>query len=412
MWKFRNHQIIAVFLLITSHVQSQSTIKFSDPLISYAVNTVDSAEIRQSVQELQDFGTRFMIAPNRKDVALSIKEKFESYNIPEVYIDSFQSHLMRDHLNIHYDTITWQYNVVARIPGSELADEIVLVGAHYDNVSNDSDPEIYAPGADDNASGIAALFETARVINEINYQPKRTIEFLAFAAEEMMYSLSCLSGSYYYADQCDSLNKNIICMINSDMIGYNIGDWEIGISQFTGSSFATNLVVSIAVEYTNLELDISAESDGFADCEPFWNMGIPSVYITETEYNPNYHSIGDTIGTMDFSYCTEMVKASIGSVIRVSNEANILDIPYINPAPNTDIKVFPNPFIDQVQLISTIENTIQSITIYDLKGNKVFLSKKIQSDNQVVDLDYLKAGYYLMEIQNKDHIINKKLIKY
>lgn len=114
-------------------------------------------------------------------------------------------------LNIRLRTESWighPRNVVGEIPGSgPLAHEIVLVGAHLDswNISE---------GAIDNASSSTVLLEAARAMGKADWQPRRTVRFVWFSGEEQG-----LKGSRAYVATHQAELKNIICMINADMVG-------------------------------------------------------------------------------------------------------------------------------------------------------------------------------------------------
>jgi len=113
-------------------------------------------------------------------------------------------------------------NVVAMIPGSdpEMTREVVVVGAHYDHLglggdgSLDPDATSIHNGADDNASGTAALMEAARIIMESDERPARSVLFIAFTGEE-----KGLWGSGHYVNHPLSPLENTVAMMNMDMVG-------------------------------------------------------------------------------------------------------------------------------------------------------------------------------------------------
>ena len=114
------------------------------------------------------------------------------------------------------------FNVIGILPGSDpkLKDEAIVLGAHYDHLGRGGEGSL-APregdihhGADDNASGTAALIELARRLSSQNPKPRRTIIFIAFSGEE-----EGLIGSNYYVNHPVMPIANTIAMINMDMIG-------------------------------------------------------------------------------------------------------------------------------------------------------------------------------------------------
>src|SRR6476659_7959728 len=102
-------------------------------------------------------------------------------------------------------------NLIAEIPGTSRADQIVLLGAHYDTVPT-------TPGADDNASAVAVLIEVARMLR--GCCPKRTIRFVAFACEEPPHYFTNEMGSQVYAHDCRNRGQRIIGMLCLEMVGY------------------------------------------------------------------------------------------------------------------------------------------------------------------------------------------------
>jgi aminopeptidase YwaD len=114
------------------------------------------------------------------------------------------------------------FNVIGILPGSDpkLKDETIVIGAHYDHLGHGGAGSL-APrsgeihhGADDNASGTAALIELARMFSSQNPKPRRTIVFIAFSGEE-----EGLIGSSYYVNHPVVPLANTVAMINMDMIG-------------------------------------------------------------------------------------------------------------------------------------------------------------------------------------------------
>jgi hypothetical protein len=102
-------------------------------------------------------------------------------------------------------------NLIAEIKGTKRPTEIVLVGAHYDSYGS-------TPGADDNASGTAALLALARRFAAS--KPERTIRFVAFTNEEPPYFQQATMGSLVYARYCRKQNDNLTCVLSLETIGY------------------------------------------------------------------------------------------------------------------------------------------------------------------------------------------------
>ncbi len=267
---------------------------------------ISADSINASVQSLQNFGTRFALASNRREIAIWLKNKFISIGYADAVIDSFLIHKMLD--NVAYDL--YQYNIIATIQGDINPDQINVLGAHYDSFSS-TDAMNVAPGADDNASGAAATIEVARVMKRKNFQPASTIQFVLFGAEELMGSPGC--GSCDYAGKAVSAHKNIRMMINYDMISNSSSslNYVVNINRYNNSSWLSTFSAKMITDYTNLSILLAPElnSNG-SDSWNFYQANYATIYFEEAQFSPVYHSPTDILSNCNFPYCAEMTKVS------------------------------------------------------------------------------------------------------
>ncbi len=367
--------------------------------IAGVVKEIRIDSIESTIRSLQGFGSRFLLNPNRKDIALFLEDKFSSYGFDNIRIDSFESHIV--HAS-GLDTVVTQYNVVATLPGTGSGDGIIVYGAHYDSYSTDTDPLVSAPGADDNASGTAAVIETARVIKASGMSFSETVEFVLFASEE--YMLSAKSGSEYYAEQVVAKGDRIVLMINNDMISYNDGLNTICISDYPECSYATRLATDACMKYTNLRFKLwPSDWPPFADVEPFHKLGAQCVYIEEKYFNPYYHTSNDLTDYIDFGYCCEVARLSCGLLLTQALTSGIEDTKY-NP-----VRAFPNPSRDMftVQLPDNIK--IVRVFIYDISGTLISASTDLETVK--VDASGLNPGLYILRTETTGGIYYTKLVK-
>ena len=281
-------------------IYQQSNLNTNDSLISIITSSVNSDSVKYYIQNLQNFQTRFLFAETRDSVSYWIKNQFLKMGYTDVIIDSFQ-----------YQG-TWQKNVVATLPGIYEPEVFNIVGGHHDSYSS-GNPMVFAPGADDNASGTAAVLEIARVIRSNNYQPESTIKFITFAAEE--YGLW---GSEDYAEKALNLGMNIKIMINHDMIShtyYTASQSEVDINRYTGFDYLKDLAFYCIDNYSILSPALGSVNSAGSDSYSFWERGFPSVYFEENNFSPYYHSPADTIGNYNMEYCTEVIKASCATLL-------------------------------------------------------------------------------------------------
>lgn len=187
------------------------------------------------------------------------------------------------------------FNIVGVIEGRDpkLKDEIVVLGAHYDHLGTDKDGNIFF-GADDNASGVGVLLETASNLSYFKDQFKRTIMFVAFGAEEWG-----LLGSHFFTANPISPDKKIVSMINMDSIGK--GDpskvWVIGSSFYPELG---NVPVRYMKEFELFEGD-NIDKHAFkygSDHYPFHLKGIPAIDLFSTNYR-ELHKVTDTWEKID-----------------------------------------------------------------------------------------------------------------
>jgi hypothetical protein len=279
-----------------------------NPLISGIISQISADTIRATLQHMQDYGTRFMLSENRKEIAEWLMQKFISFGYTDVKLDSFLNILNWN--NIFIDT-TWQYNVVCTIQGASAPDEIYVVGGHYDSFCY-GDPYAIAPGTNDNATAVAATLEIARVLKANNYQPEATIRFSPFAAEELG-----LWGSRYAAETDRVTGNDVRFMLNMDMISNDPDSTNIvKIFRYYYVEWAGYLAADVFERYTNLDIYLpdnlaASGSDSF----PYWMYGFPVMYLEEMDFSPHWHQLSDTLGNCNVGYCAEVARGACATLL-------------------------------------------------------------------------------------------------
>lgn len=190
-----------------------------------------------------------------------------------------------------------QVNVVGTLTGTTLPDEWIIVGAHYDSIQTNGAGSAAAPGAEDNASGCAAVLEMAEVFTR--FPPKRTMVFTCFSGEEQG-----LIGSTRWVE--DALRPNghlpkIKLALIMDMIGYS-QDTQLDVLLETSSALSTvfpQFQNAVADYATELVPHTSTNPFG-SDHMPFINRAVPSLLVIEYDYDlyPGYHKTNDVPGTI------------------------------------------------------------------------------------------------------------------
>lgn len=185
-------------------------------------------------------------------------------------------------------------NVVGLLPGSDpvLADQYLVLSAHYDHVGRNAAGVIWN-GADDNASGTAALLALAESFASEPRRPRRTLAFAAFSGEE-----EGLVGSARLLAQGGLPEEKIAALLNLDMVGRSINRS----AHVLGSQSSPALRSIVDKAALNLGLHLDYESEEFfdrSDQAPFYYAGIPVLFVNTSEH-PDYHSPTDTWEKLDY----------------------------------------------------------------------------------------------------------------
>lgn len=226
-------------------------------------------------------------------------------------------------------------NIDVELRGASKADEILVIGAHYDSVTN-------CPAANDNGSGIAGTFELARQFRDTN--PTRTLRFVAFVNEEPPYFHTESMGSLVYARACRARNEKIAGMISLETIGYysdapgsqkypapfnmffpNVGDFIGFCGSWSSRSFIARVTESFRRHTQFPSQGLSAPDwipgIGWSDHWSFSKVGYPALMATDTApYRYTYyHTPEDTPEKLDYGKMARVVMG-IGRVVSQLSE--------------------------------------------------------------------------------------------
>lgn len=279
-----------------------------DPFIVSCIGQINPDSIRSTMEHMVNYGTRFMLRENRKEIANWILKKFQAYGYTDVKLDSFINY--SNWTGTHIDT-TWQYNVVCTFKGLSAPEEEYLVGGHYDSYSS-PDPMVAAPGADDNSTAVAATLEIARIMKKMDYRPEATIRFILFAAEELG-----LLGSWFDAQTARETGRDIRYMLNMDMISNNPDSLkEVKIYKYIYFEWAADLMADVFQRYTDLNVFIPDEDAASgSDSYSYWSWGFPSAYLEEMDFSPNWHQLSDVIDNCNIEYCAEITRGAMATLM-------------------------------------------------------------------------------------------------
>ncbi len=313
--------------------------------------------------------------------------------------------------NLEYDIDSLKYsskgkNLWAIKLGTKNPKRIVVLGAHYDNVPYSG----LAPGADDNGSGVAAVMEAARVLKEIDL-PYTVI--LALWDEEEIG----LVGSQAYAKSVQSNNDTLIGYINLDMIAWDSDD--DGSVEIHVRPVAQSLDLLEELKFCNSEyqigLNLKIKNPGSSDSDyaSFWNNNLSAIGINEEYYddfNPYWHTSNDLIKYFNLNYFLKSTQLAIATLVKIASTEKITVGITDNLKSPIDIKIYPNPFTDQ--LILNFEDNISAkkIMLFDLSGKMIFEINS--SQNQLsIPTSEMPSGLYFLKIDTENQTFSQKLLK-
>lgn len=288
-------------------------------------------------------------------------------------------------------------NLFGTLKGTIDSNKVIIIGAHYDNVGG-----AIAQGADDNASGVAAVLECARICagNPMAY----TVIF-AFWDEEELSSL----GSKAYTAAFPATQRELLGSINLDMVAWDGNQdsvAEIHVRNVRNSVSWATKAVAINSDYNiGLRLNIVNPGSSAMDATSFWNKNLPAIAINEDythDLNPNWHTVHDTIGNLSLPYFTMLTKLSLGTLLTYA----IPQPSGIGQINREDIKVWPIP-ADAVLMIERNAGVGEAYaSLYNMAGKKAAgCILTANSKNSRIDLQQLVPGLYRLIIRDAQGVL-------
>jgi bacterial leucyl aminopeptidase len=225
-----------------------------------------------------------------------------------------------------------QKSVIMTIPGTTRPDEVVVIGGHLDSIAVGGTAS-NAPGADDDASGIATLDHVARALLAADFRPERTIQFMAYAAEEVG-----LRGSLAIARDYQRRGIHVVGALQLDMTNYQGSDRDIWlIDDFT--SPAQNAFLAALIErYTTATWGVDRCGYACSDHASWHRVGVPASMPHETrsrDRNQHIHTARDTLevsgnnathaakfARLAAAYAIELGKGTLGPATHASHAAD------------------------------------------------------------------------------------------
>lgn len=275
---------------------------------------ISTEKLRQSVEDLVKFNNRYYRSSTGRASVIAYAEKFKALakDRPDIEV-ILQEHVTPDAPRV-------QPSLIVRIKGrNELASEHIIVGTPADcinsvtGMANVNDP---CPGADDNASGMAVVLETFRILVQKDIRPLRTLEFIAYAGEELG-----LIGSHYVSESYRLQGIDVKAVLQLEGTMYPGAEPKIAlVSDFTQpevSAFLGQLVNN----YLDVPYVMSACGYGCSDHAAWRLRGFPVGFpYSETigKDNPYAHTPQDTIDRISFDHGRRFTRLTLAFLVELA----------------------------------------------------------------------------------------------
>lgn len=308
-------------------------------------------------------------------------------------------------------------NLIAVREGGLAPNEVVVVGAHYDSISEIS--SVRAPGAEDNASGTAAVLELARVFARVT--PERSIHFVCFSAEEQG-----LHGSRHYVSKLGENGWSVAGAFTMDMIAAWTDDYGVLIEGDLDSDPIMQSLDANAQALGTISTEFSYAPFG-SDHVPFIQANLPALLAIDLDWAAyaGYHKSTDLFESTDPTLGLEIARAIAGAVVDLAGTLDVVrvdDVP--PPAPDALTLAladpFPNPFNPRTVIDYTIprEGPV-SVRIHDARGRVVrrLVEGTVSAgrattvwDGEDEDGRAVASGLYFVRLEHDEGVLARRAV--
>jgi hypothetical protein len=422
--------ILFVVLLLIAATSSSQTIIQRDPEIEMMVKEISSDSLRSYITNMVNFGTRntLSVQTGNKGIGAArnwVLNKFNQFATGSngkltAYIDTVT--IAADGKRVNKPTLLG--NVVAVLKGSDANDNrVFMISGHLDSRASDvMNATIDAPGANDDASGVAAVIECARIMSKRNFPA--TVIFVAMSGEEQG-----LLGAIFMAEKAKKDNLQIEALLNNDIMGSNhsnetniidntrvrvfsesfsvtdtgraaLNIRNLGLENDGRARQLARYVKEIGERYVdNLEVVMIYRNDRFlrgGDHTPFVNRNFAAVRITEMNENYNHQhqdirkengvQYGDLIEFMDFEYLRK------NTAMNLANLANLTKAPSVPQDVKVDTKNLTNSTV--LTWTAPKAGKVKGYYILLRETTSSVWQKKIFTEETSATIPYSKDNYF------------------
>ncbi|MBM3976177.1 MAG: M20/M25/M40 family metallo-hydrolase [Planctomycetes bacterium] len=316
-----------------------------DARISAVVAAIDQTRIANWTTQLAALSTRRANLPGATTAQNMLVAELQSFGYAPT-LQTFNTSMSR--------------NVIAEIPGTLFPNKVVIAGAHYDSI-NAGGSALNAPGADDNASGTAALLEVARAL-KLGGAYEHTVRCVFFSGEELG-----LLGSAYNAQQAKLAGEQVLGMLNMDMVAFRLAGDAVD-CDFTTNASSTSLTgfadAISALHVPNWASWWDILDAGSSDHASYNNQGIPAAYFSEDlpDYFTQLHTLNDTVAIAcnDFGLA-KLIAQGVAATAAALAEPLDLAIAH-TPLPDTQDAL--GPYLVQATITSLTAASVTGATLH------------------------------------------------
>ena len=451
---FKLFFVVALFFAISINAQDPLYIKISNLVDSVSINNLTNTI--EWLEKPAGHNSRVNFTPGNDSAAAYIYKEFSILpGISSVELDTFNIESAVEPFNT-YPLV----NVIATFEGKTEPEKYYLLGAHLDaSASNETEWDslwqtIDAPGADDNATGVAAILEIARIISDPvnNFENDYTLKFVAFGSEEAGPAYSGYHiGSKHYAQNAKANSHQILGMISLDLIGYNDNYNYQAIATDTSNLNFVSFAEKFFIANSQFGIDLVMEGPPFfygtwSDHLSFWSEGYPALLMLEHappwrdyppfyQKNPNLHTSNDTSGYLNMELVRKVTQLNLATFASLSASLNLTDVKENDNLIAEEFLLsqnYPNPFNPTTQISFTVQSythpsipsregkersdrgVLVTLKVYDILGNEVetLVDEQKQSGNYEVVFhgNTLASGIYFYTLRSGSYFKSKKMI--
>jgi hypothetical protein len=297
-------------ITLSNLAREENLLYENDDYILKIINQVNESLVFYYLNGLMEFGPRYTGSENCSNAAQYIFDEFQKMDL------DVQFH------NWSYAGFKSQ-NVIATLNGTDSSsDASVIMSAHYDCTPD-------SLGADDDASGVAAILASAKLMSQFDFN--HTIRFIAFSGEEVG-----TYGSFMYAKDAYYKGDNILAVINIDMIGYADsakGGNILRVFETERTKWISSFSIDVSRKYMDyIELSIQPIPNyRGADHQAFLDYGYDAVFYAHYDGYPWANSPDDTPDRLNHSYEIKATKLLLAIVAELANKSLCLQVMITSP---------------------------------------------------------------------------------